>query len=350
MVSRIRRSVRPRPPAWPSACFALCLTLLLALGVGRTSTRAHPLGSPSTGRSADPAPGDGGPATNARLAGPAGLALDNAGHLYIADYGARRVRVVDLRTGIISTVAGDGETGQSGDGGRATAARLVGPEAVALDDSHLYIGDTGNPDAGGDVRVVDLRTRLISTVAGTGKRGDSGDGGPAAQASFMSIDALALDGAGHLYIGDYGTDRVRVVDLRTGISSLVARGMHAVALAVATSSTHLYVADDIHQIVSVVDLRTGAVTGIAGGGNETRDGVPATQTNLDFASALALDAVGHLYIAESTSVRVVDLHSGIISTAAASARSNTIAPEGASERSASLRKNGATGRTSKRIQ
>jgi sugar lactone lactonase YvrE len=153
--------------------------------------------------------GDGGPATSASL-GASGMAVDKFGNLFIADFANSRVRRVDAKTGIITTVAGNGRLGFSGDGGPATSASLYEPEGVAVDGSgNILIDDYGN----NRIRRVDAVTGIITTVAGNGSQGFSGDGGPATSASLNLPEGLAVDAAGHVFIGDTGNQRIRRVDL-----------------------------------------------------------------------------------------------------------------------------------------
>ncbi len=152
--------------------------------------------------------GDGGPATSAQLNAPFGVALDSAGHLYIADTGNQRIRKVDAETGIITTVAGNGSFGFSGDGGPATSAQLNNPVGVALDSAdHLYIADQLNLR----IRKVDAGTGIITTVAGNGSFGFGGDGGPATSAQLNLPVGVALDSADHSYIADLQNRRIRKV-------------------------------------------------------------------------------------------------------------------------------------------
>jgi DNA-binding CsgD family transcriptional regulator/sugar lactone lactonase YvrE len=155
--------------------------------------------------------GDKGPATSAELSAPEGLAVDQQGDLYIADAGNDVVRKV-TPDGVITTVAGNGNTGSAGDGGRAVAAELFIPTGLAVD-THgiLYIADSAN----NRVRRVDLAGN-ISTLAGTGRAGFRGDNGPAPDAELTDPVALAVDSAGNLYIADLGNNRVRLVRLGTG--------------------------------------------------------------------------------------------------------------------------------------
>ena len=125
--------------------------------------------------------GDDGPATQARLGNPQGVAADGAGNLYIADFRNNRIRKVEAATGTISTIAGTGEWGDSGDGGPATQAQLGYPEGVAVDGAgNLYIADFRN----NRIRKVEAATGTISTIAGSGEWGYSGDGGPATRAQL----------------------------------------------------------------------------------------------------------------------------------------------------------------------
>ena len=162
--------------------------------------------------------GDGGPATKAMLSFPNDVAVDAIGNVYIAD-GNSRIRKVDAFTETISTIAGTGERGYSGDGGLATEAQLGAPFSVAVDGAgNLYISETVNSR----IRKVDAATGIISTIAGTGERDYSGDGGPAAEAPLWNPLGVTVDGAGNLYIADNTNSRIRKVDAATGIISTVA--------------------------------------------------------------------------------------------------------------------------------
>ena len=197
--------------------------------------------------------GDGGAATSAQLNVPLGLALDGAGNLYISDFSNNRVRKVSA-SGTITTVAGTGMTGYSGDGGTATNAQLTNPEGLAVDFAgNLYIADSGN----NAIRKVSSGG-LISTVAGTGLAGYSGDGGPATQAQVGNPFGLAVDAVGNLYISDYNL-RVRKI------------------------------------------YPDGTIATIAGTGTPgySGDGGPALSATLNRPSGLALDSTGALYVADS---------------------------------------------------
>jgi len=163
--------------------------------------------------------GDGGPATNAALSYPYGVAVDGAGNLFIADLGNNRIRKVDTN-GIISTVAGNGTVGYSGDGSLATNAALADPYGVAVDGTgHLFIADLGN----NRIRKVDP-LGLISTVAGNGTAGYSGDGGLAINAACSAPAGVAVDVAGNLFIADSGNNRIREVGTNGIIFTVVGNG------------------------------------------------------------------------------------------------------------------------------
>ena len=145
--------------------------------------------------------------------------MDAAGDLFIADTGNNRIREVNLATGVITTVAGNGTCGYSGDNGPATAAELDDPTGVAVDSAgDLFIADSGN----NRIREVNHATGVITTVAGNGTAGYSGDNGPATAAELTSPNGVAVDSAGDLFIADTGNDRIREVNHATGVITTVA--------------------------------------------------------------------------------------------------------------------------------
>ena len=179
-----------------------CRIRKVAAGTGIITTVA---GNGTAGYS-----GDGGPATSAALQYPGGVAIDSAGNLYITDQRNNRIRKVSASTGIITTVAGNGTQGYSGDGGPATSAKLYYPGTIAIDSAdNLYFSDQFN----NRIRKVDAGTGVITTLAGTGPAGYSGDGGAATHAELGGALGISLDGAGNLYIADYGNNRIRKVDI-----------------------------------------------------------------------------------------------------------------------------------------
>src|SRR5260370_3901094 len=178
---------------------------------------ASPLAGQSTvtiaGTGAPGFSGDGGPATEAQINNPYGLVTGPDGALYFCEIGNHRVRRLDLKTHRISTVAGSGEKGYAGDGGPALAASLNEPYEVRFDKAgNMFFAEMQNHV----VRRVDAGTRLISTVAGTGAAGFSGDGGPAVKAQLRQPHSIAFDPQGRLLICDIGNLRIRRVDLASG--------------------------------------------------------------------------------------------------------------------------------------
>ena len=238
--------------------------------------------------------GDGGPAVHARIASPHGTALDRHGNIYIADLKNDRVRKVDGATGIITTVAGTGEHGYSGDGGPATETMLASPIAVfSTADGDLYIADHRNSR----VRKVEAATGIITTVAGTGEQGFSGDGGPATQAAISLPRDVVLDPDGSLYIADGANNRIRKVDPDGTITTVAGTGRadysgdgrpaHEATLSMPYSIAldrdgNLYVVDTGNRRVRKIDASTGIITTIAGNGSYgfSGDGGPAVDAPL----------------------------------------------------------------------
>ena len=152
--------------------------------------------------------GDGGPASAAELDHPTGVAIDSSGNIFIADAGSNLIREVSSATGKIATVAGNGTAGSSGNGGPATAAELDLPEGVAVDSSgNIFIADTGSSE----VREVNAGSGVISTIAGTGMTGSGGNGGPATAADLNAPINVAIDTAGDVFIADSNNNEIREV-------------------------------------------------------------------------------------------------------------------------------------------
>ena len=281
--------------------------------------------------------GDGGPATSASLASPVSVALDGAGNLFIADFSNRRIRKVDT-SGIITTVAGNGISGFSGDGGPATSASLTNPFGVALDGTgNLFIADEGNFR----IRKVDT-SGIITTVAGNGSSGFSGDGGPATSASLTNPFGVALDGTGNLFIADEGSNRIRKVDTSGIITTVAGNGSSGFSgdggpaisaslsgpFGVALDGTgNLFFADagntasarwtprgsSLRWRATAPDL----VAGDPATSASLPDGGPATSASLHEPNGVALDGSGNFFIADTLNnrIRKVDT-SGIITTVA----------------------------------
>ena len=257
--------------------------------------------------------GDGGPAAQARLSEPSGAAADGAGNLYIADRSNHRIRKVDA-AGTITTVAGTGQYGFGGNGGPAVQAQLNYPAGVAVDSAgNFYIADSGNHS----IRKIDA-TGTIDTVAGTGESGFSGDGGPAVQAQLSYPSGVAVDSAGNLYIADDGNLSIRKVDSTGAITTVTDAWGYDSSIGVAVDGAgNLYIVDT-HRIRKVD--ATGTITTVAGASDSASyagDGRPAAQALLYSPSGVAVDPTGNLYIADTGnhSIRKIDA-TGTIDTVA----------------------------------
>ena len=277
--------------------------------------------------------GDGGPATAAALQAPYSLALDAATNIFVADTNNHRIRRIDARTGIISTVAGNGSWGFSGDGGPATGAALSSPSGVAVDAAgNVLVADTGNHR----VRRIDGRTGVISTVAGNGSEGSYGDGGPATAAALRHPSGVGVDGAGNILVADRMNHRIRQIDAATGFISTIAGsgtqgfsgdGGPATAATlsvpsgvVADAAGDVYVADCTNNRIRRIHVATGIITTVVGNGSMAfgGDGGPATAAALGYPSGISVDAAGNILIADSHNNRIrrVCLATGVISTVA----------------------------------
>ena len=263
--------------------------------------------------------GDGGPATNAELAEPAAVAVDQNGNVYIADTFNDRVREVSATTGDITTIAGTGAAGSSGDGGLATAAELDLPTGVAVDtNGNVYISDLIN----NVVREVIKATGDIIAYAGSGTAGYSGDGGSATAAKLTHPEQLALDTKNNLYIADTGNNVVREVIEATGeiityagTGTAGTSGDGGLATAAELSgpygvavdpSGNVYIATNKGNVVREVDATTKDISTIAGTGTAgfSGDGGPATAAELNDPLGLAVDNNGNLVIADGLNSRV----------------------------------------------
>ena len=284
--------------------------------------------------------GDSGQATSAELNLPNDVAIDKAGNIYIADTRNHVIRRVDAHTGIITTIAGNGTGGYSGDGGAATSAELYQPRYILFDSyGNLLIADAGN----NRVRRVDAITGNISTIAGTGAAGFSGDGGPATSAKLNGPFGMAFDAAGNLYIADSANFRVRRVDAISGnISTVAGDGTNAATApggftanggdgGLATSaglsmvygvafdpSGNLYIADTTDNRIRKVNAITGVITTIAGTGATTFNGdyQQATFANLNDPIDVQVDGLGNILITDTLNNRIrrIDAVTGVITT------------------------------------
>lgn len=256
--------------------------------------------------------GDGSAATAAKLTQPFGVDFDRAGNLIFVELTGQRIRKIDT-TGTVTTVGGDGEKGAEGDGGPAARARFNGPHNLAIAaNGDIYLADTWNSR----IRKIDAKG-IVTTVAGTGKRGFSGDGGPAARADFGNVYCVTLDPKGEkLYAADLDNRRIRVIDLKTGVVSTVAgngkRGVPADGAvardaplvdprAVAPDADgNVYILERSGHALRVVDaagkIRTVAGTGKAG---LSGDGGDARKAALNGPKHLCVDRDGTVLIADT---------------------------------------------------
>lgn len=275
--------------------------------------------------------GDNGPALAAEVGNPYGLTIGPDGALYVGEINTHRVRRVDLATGRITTVAGTGEKGYSGDGGPATAAQLNEPYEVRFDQAgNLFIVEMQNAV----IRKVDRASGIISTVAGTGTPGFSGDGGPATQAQFNQPHSIAFDAAGDLYVADIRNNRLRKIAMKTGvITTFSGTGEKAMAPDGASvrgaalnepramdfdAKGDMYLALRAGNAVYRIDMRSLTLHHIAGTGQSgyEGDGGPAKQAKLSGPKGISIGPDGGVYIAdtESHTIRRIDQLTGVITT------------------------------------
>jgi len=274
------------------------------------------------------AKGDDGPAALASLARPGGVAADRFGNVFIADTGNNRIRRVDPG-GTITTVAGSGVAGFGGDDGPAVSAELNGPTDITVDsDGDLYIADRGN----NRIRKVNP-SGAITTVAGTGRSGFGGDGGPAVKAMLSGPSGVAVDSEGSIYIADTGNNRVRRVDSSGNTTTLAGNGgagfggdggpATKAALAGPTGVSAddegaLYVSDTLNNRIRRVDT-AGTITTVAGSGRSgfSGDDGPATAASLSSPGGVAAASDGGFFIADRLNQRIRHVDgSGTITTVA----------------------------------
>jgi sugar lactone lactonase YvrE len=295
--------------------------------------------------------GDGGPATSAQLSDPQAVAVSASGQVYIADDVNCRIRRVDERTGTVTTVAGTGTCGYSGDHGPATSAQLDRPQGVALDRAgNLLIADTFNLR----VRKVDVRTGIITTVAGTGGPGPAGDGGSATSARLDLPYGIAVSPSGDIAISQWHAGTVRVINHHTGRIQTVAGALgRAAALGDGGAATraslsfptsvaygpgdNLYIADVGHFRIRRVNPRTGVITTVAGTGHKgfSGDGRRATIARISRVGGLAVGSDGTVYLSDVDNHRVRQIHHGVIRTIAGNG-SAALSGDGGSARAAGI--------------
>jgi len=275
--------------------------------------------------------GDGGPGVDGQTNNPYGLVIGPDGALYFCEIGNHRVRRLDLKTHVLSTYAGSGKKGYSGDGGPATAALLNEPYEVRFDKAgNMYFVEMQNHV----LRKVDGKTKIISTVAGNGSPGFAGDGGPAAKAQFNQPHSIAVDPDGNLLICDIRNNRIRKVDLKTGMidtfagtgerkptpdgAPLAGTALNEPRALDLDPKGNMYLALRAGNAVYMIDAKTKTIHHLAGTGKSgyKGDGGPAKEALLSGPKGISWSKDGGVYIAdtESHTIRRIDLKSGVITT------------------------------------
>ena len=260
--------------------------------------------------------GDGGPASEAALYHPEHLAFDSSGNLYVCDNGSHRVRAIDRRSGIITTVFGDGRAASSGDGGPAVEASSNAPDALFIDHHNsLYVGEA----RGCVVRRVDGRSGMVSTIAGTGVPGFGEEGLPGPQTRCGAVESgIWVDADGTVIFSD-STGRLRRIDAGTGIVTTIAGGtsIHDGGPAdraylgcprglCCGPDGHIYFCDMTHDVIRAIDPATGIIRTVAGDGGRAYggDGGPATSAFLLNPYGLCVDRTGCVIIADTLNNRI----------------------------------------------
>ena len=303
--------------------------------------------------------GDGGPAPQALLNGPFDVGFDLQGNLYFSDTFNHCIRRVDARTNVITTCAGCGEAGYSGDGGPATRARFNEPYGIAVDNAgNIYVADRHNHC----VRRVDGASGIVTTLAGNGSSGFAGDGAPASRAGMVEPNGLAFDPPqNRLFIADVADHRVRVVDLASGtIQTFAGTGepahsgdgrlatvagiFGARAVKVAADGT-VYILERQGSTLRAVDPRSGIITTVAGTGERgyRGDDGPALAAVFDAPKELAIDREGNLLVVDTENhvIRRIDLRTLTVATIVGSSRQGGDGDGGAARAAALDRPHGA---------
>lgn len=268
--------------------------------------------------------GDGGAATGAQLNLPLGLALDSSGNLYLADSANNRIRMIS--SGNISTVAGDGTGGYTGDKAAATSAEMLTPAAVAVDSNgNIYIADTFNHVirevvTGATATAAGVAAGDIITFAGDNTGGFSGDGGPAVDAELEFPTSVAVDASGNVFIADSGNDVIREVtggNINTVVGGLAGQELNDPETVVVDSAGNLYISEQNGYRIS--KFSNGTLTVLAGNGEigYSGDNGPGIDASLDEPTGMALDSKGYLYICDTINSVIRKLSpEGIITTIA----------------------------------
>jgi streptogramin lyase len=330
-----------------SSAFVLCISFCCLSSLANADQVIETIAG--TGLGADG--GDGGSALHTNVGKPFGMAIGPDGALYFAEYGTHRVRRLDLKTGTLTNIAGTGQAGYSGDGGPATSAALHEPHELAFDRAgNLYVTDMLNSA----IRKIDAKTGVISTVAGSGKPGFSGDGGSATSAQLNQPHGLCIaestDGKTELlYIADVANHRIRRVDLKSGqISTLAGTGKAEMPQdgaaannsplrgprAICVGNGSLWIVMREGNSVWRMDLSDGILHHVAGTGKSGFDIAEGPAKDAQFASpkGVSTGPDGCLYVADSSNhvVRRIDPANGTISLVAGAPKTIGFAGDGRS--------------------
>ena len=262
---------------------------------------------------------------------PFGVIIGPDGNAYFCEYGNHTIRKLNLKTGKMIVIAGTGKKGYTGDGGPAMAATFSAPHEIRFDKAvNMFIADIGNHA----IRRIDAKTGNVSTAAGTGQEGFSGDGGAAAKAALRQPHSVHIDPQGNLVICDVGNHRIRRVDSKTGVISTIAgtgekkptpdgapiagtplNGPRALDF---DSKGNLYLALREGNQIYRLDMKKGTIHHLAGTGEKgyTGDNGPAKQAKLNGPKGVAWSPDGSIFIADTEShvVRRIDLKTGVITT------------------------------------
>jgi len=273
---------------------------------------------------------DGGPATNAEINNANQLCLDKFSNLYFTDDYNNRVRKIVLSTGIITTVAGTDTFGYNGDNIQATDAALWIPDAVYTDTfGNVYIGDGENHR----IRKITVSTGIITTVTGNGTPGNNGDGGPATNAEINGPNGLYIDQSGNIYISDLWNNNIRKITAGGIISTIAGNGsmgytgdggpatnaqLFSPEKAIADNYGNIIIADGDNNVLRKIDATTGIINTIAGDGTAgySGDGGPASHALLNSPYGIYIDKQNDIYFAEygNGTIRRIDGSTGIITT------------------------------------
>ncbi|MDP7350688.1 MAG: NHL repeat-containing protein [Nitrospinota bacterium] len=262
--------------------------------------------------------GDNGAAISAKLRFPSAIAVDHDGNLYISDTHNHRVRKMNRKNGVITTIAGNGDDQLSGDNGPATEASLSEPTGIAIDrEGNIYIADLRN----NKIRIVERASGIIKTFAGNGDDYFSGDDGPAVNASLSGPSGVVLDKNENIFIADTFNNVIRRVDANTGIITTVAGDgdrfkinkkettanslarPHSIAL---DSKGNIYTTDSDNHLVRKIDGNSGEITNVAGNGTIgfSTDGTPAYNAALNYPFGMAIDSKDNVYVADTFNHRI----------------------------------------------